>query len=301
MKIDVKNTLILILFGMLMPNFGHALNLDETVDDEIRKNYNPAKLVNDTAVNNSALDKSLQADNIKESAKLPDENLPSLPNITKYGESTKSSDVKNAIITPKTGFVPYSGGNIKIRKGKSFDVVSATTIADWQTKGTRVKFNLSSNTHGKGYTIPAGTVFQGEIIESHSPQITCNGGLVVIRVDSMIYKRQTVPLKAYVTRADGKKIFLNNIKGDRTYLKTMWKKGDWGRTLFNKMMSLTISLGADGTTAILSPFPLAYGTICLGANALTSPISAFFSKGGKVLIPIGSKFRIKLLEETFID
>ena len=35
MKIDVKNTLILILFGMLMPNFGHALNLDETVDDEI--------------------------------------------------------------------------------------------------------------------------------------------------------------------------------------------------------------------------------------------------------------------------
>ena len=146
-----------------------------------------------------------------------------------------------------------------------------------------------------------GTVFQGEIIESHKPQITCNGGLVVIRINSMIYKGQVVPLKAYITRADDKKIFLNNIKGDRTYLKTMWTKGNWGRTLFNKMLTMTISLGADGTTCILAPFPIAYGTICLGANAITSPISAVFSKGGKVSIPAGSNFRIKLLEDTYID
>ena len=81
----------------------------------------------------------------------------------------------------------------------------------------------------------------------------------------------------------------------------MWKKGNWGRTLFNKMMTLTVNLGAEGSTFILSPFPLAYGTICLGANAITSPISAFFSKGGKVSIPAGSKFRIKLLEDTFVN
>lgn len=285
-----------------MPNFGHALDLDETVDDEIRKNYNPTKLVDDTGMANSALDKSLQADNIKaDNAKAPDENLPNLPNITKYGNSTKDPDVKNATIVPKTTYQPYAGGNIKIKKGKSFDVTSLNAVSDWQSKGTSVKFKTTANIHGKGYTIPVGTVFQGEIIESHAPQITCNGGLVVIRVDSMIYKGQIVPLKAYITRADDKKIFLNNIKGDRTYLKTMWKKGNWGRTLFNKMMTLTVNLGAEGSTFILSPFPLAYGTICLGANAITSPISAFFSKGGKVSIPAGSKFRIKLLEDTFVN
>ena len=297
MKINVKLTLFILILSMLMPNFGHAIDLDETVDDEIRKNYNPTKLVDDTGMTETALDKSLQADNIK----APDENLPSLPNITKYGNSTKTSDVKNETIVPKTSYIPYTGGNVKIKKGKSFDVTSLSAVSDWQRKGTAVKFKTSAITSGKGYTIPTGTVFQGEIIESHSPQITCNGGLVVIRVHSMIYKGQTVPLKAYVTRAGDKKIFLNNIKGDRTYLKTMWKKGNWGRTLFNKMMTLTVNLGAEGSTFILSPFPIAYGTICLGANAITSPICAFFSKGGRVSIPAGSKFRIKLLEEIYID
>ena len=117
----------------------------------------------------------------------------------------------------------------------------------------------------------------------------------------MIYKGQTIPVKGYITRADDKKIFLNNIKGDRTYLKTMWKKGNWGRTLFGKMFNLTVNLGGDGSTFILSPFPLAYGTICLGLNTLTSPITAFFSKGGHVSIPANSNFRIKLSEDAYIN
>ena len=101
--------------------------------------------------------------------------------------------------------------------------------------------------------------------------------------------------------ADGKKIFLNNIKGDRTYLKTMWEKGNWGRTLFNKMLTMTVSLGASGSTIVLSPFPLAYGTICLGANTILSPVTAFFSKGGHVSIPAYSDFRIKLMEDAMIN
>ena len=280
-----------------MPNFGHAFDLDETIDDEIRKNYNPTKLVDDTGIKKeSALDKSLKADDYIKA----DDNLPSLPNITNYGKSTKTSDVKNSTITASTAPINYKAGNIKVRKGTSFNVVSSNSISDWQRKGTGVSFTLKNPAYTKRITIPAGTVFKGEILESHRPQISGNGGLVVIRVYSMIYKGQVVPIKAYITRADDKKIFLNNIKGDRTYLKTMWKKGNWGRTLFNKMLSLTVNLGAEGSTFILSPFPLAYGTICLGANTIISPISAFFSKGGQVSIPAGSDFRIKLLEDMFL-
>ena len=124
---------------------------------------------------------------------------------------------------------------------------------------------------------------------------------MVIRIESMVYKGQTIPLDAYITRADGKIIFLNNIKGDRTYLKTMWKKGNWGRSMFGRMMSLTINLGSDGSTFILSPFPLLYGSICVGANTLISPITAFFNKGGHVSINTGSRFRIKLNEDAYID
>ena len=81
----------------------------------------------------------------------------------------------------------------------------------------------------------------------------------------------------------------------------MWKKGDWGRTLYNKMFNLTVNLGGDGATVAISPFPIVYGTICLGVNAITSPICAFFSKGGHVSIPANSQFKIKLLEDTFIN
>lgn len=295
MKKSVKYTLITIILVCSVMNFGHAFDIDETVDDEIRKNYNPTKLVNDMGTKDTALEKSVQAD-INSSI---DENLPALPNISKEGSNTQKNDTKPQYAKPT--YEAYKGGHIKIKSGTSFNVKNNNSIADWQIKGTAVSFTLSKATHGKGYSIPAGTTFQGEIVDSHQPQISCNGGLVAIKVYSMIYKNQKIPIDAYITRANDKKIFLNNIKGERTYLKTMWKKGNWGRALFNKMMTLTINLGATGSTFILSPFPLAYGTICLGANTITSPICAFFAKGGHVSIPAGSNFRIKLNEDVMIN
>ena len=297
MKKNVIYTLIPIFFISGMTNLGHAFDLDETVDDEIRKNYNPTQLIQDVGVKNSALEKNIQT-NIKLS---PEETLPELPTITKQVTKKTTSDVTGTTINKPVVYKPYSGGNVKIKKGSSFNVVNTSAISDWQVRGTQVKFTNNSPIYSKRYTIPASTIFNGEIIESHRPQITCNGGLVVIKIHSMIYKGQTIPLNAYVTRADDKKIFFNNIKGDRTYLKTMWKKGNWGRTLFNKMMNLTVNLGASTSTLVLSPFPLAYGSICLGANTLISPITAFFSKGGSVSIPAQSNFRIKLTEDVFVD
>lgn len=253
-----------------------AFDLDMTVDDEIRKNYDSSKLQKDM--------------NIEES-------LPTLPDISKYNQPEPVQQVQEVKV-PQYNIV---SGNVKIPDGTSFDVVNSTKINDWLAKGNSVKFYNKAPIIKKKFTIPANTVFYGEIIEVHQPQITCNGGLVVIRINSMNYKGQIVPIRGYVTRADEKMIFLNNIKGERTYLKTMWKKGNWGRTLFNRMLTMTINLGGEGSTILLSPFPLAYGTICLGFNALTSPITAFFSKGGHVSIPAGSQFRIKLLDDAFID
>lgn len=293
MRRIVQKTLIITLLYISSIPLGHAFDIDETIDDEIRKNYNPTKLIQDTKTDNSALDK-----NIKSSEYTIDENLPTLPNITKYGSSTKNSDIKQNSTTP---LKPYTGGSIKIKAGTSFNVINTTALSDWQRKGTKVKFATKGNTFGKQYTIPSGIVFEGEIIESHQPQITCNGGLIVIKVYSMIYKNQKIPVAAYVTRANDKKIFLNNIKGERNYLKTTWQKGNWGRTLFNKMLTVSIGLGSENSTLILSPFPFVYGTICLGLNTITSPICAFFSKGGHVSIPAKSNFRIKLIDDVMIN
>ena len=61
MKKNVFYTLISIFFIMGMTNIGHAFDLDETVDDEIRKNYNPNKLIQDVGIDNSALNKKLKS------------------------------------------------------------------------------------------------------------------------------------------------------------------------------------------------------------------------------------------------
>ena len=296
MKINVKTTLFLISLILSMTNVGHALDLDASVDDEIRKNYNPDKLINDVGLKTSALEKNMQADIIEQ-----DPNLPALPSISNKGNSTKPSDVTGTNIVPSVTYPKLLNGNVRVPSGASFNVVNSSAISDWQAKGTKLTFKTQRPIYGKRYTIPAGTIFYGEIIDRHQPQISCNGGLVVIRVYSMIYKGQTVPLTGYITRANDKKIFFNNIKGERTFLKTMWKKGNWGRTMFSKMLTVSVGLSATGSTVVLTPFPFAYGTLCLGANTIISPITAFFSKGGHVSIPAGSAFRIKLIEDAMIN
>lgn len=291
MYFGLKKTLILLIIAMLYGLSAHAFDLDETVNDEIRKNYNDTKLIEDTGVN------QLPA------LEVIDENLPELPNITKHQNTQKQPDIKKTPdkIPQNLPSVKYTTSGTKIKKGTSFQVISTGAISDWLTKGATVKFKTTSKVGNKNYTIPVGTMFTGEVVESHQPQITCNGGLVAIKVHSMNYKGQTVYLNAYVTRANDKKIFFNDIKGQRTYLKTMWKKGNWGRTMFGKMMNVTSNLGSNTSTLILTPFPFVYGTICWGANTLLSPITAFFSKGGHVSIPAGSKFVLKLNEATYID
>lgn len=258
------------IFFLIVFAAGHALafDLDMTADDEIRKKYNAEKLIEDTGCE-----------------------LPPLPDITDHEQPAEKE------IPPPL----KSRGSVKIKRGTSFSAVNTTKISDWLSEGSAVKFTSDTSVLWKNYTIPANTVFTGEVVEVHRPQITCNGALVVIHIKSMVYKGHTVPIDARITTANSKKIFFNNIKGNRTYLKTMWKKGNWGRALFGRMLELTVKLGAEGSTVVLSPFPLAYGTICFGLNTVTSPLCAFFSKGGHVSIPAGSKFKIKLSEDAYID
>ena len=269
--------IVTITFFLLIFYAGHvpAFDLDMTVEDDIKKNYDSSKLIKDTNTEDLEL-------------------LPDLPE--KLKNETVVKPVSN--ITPAK---VLTTGSIKIPKGTSFEVVNIGKISDWQTKGSVVKFKTTSTINKRKYTIPVSTVFMGEVIESHQPQISCNGGLVVIRIKSMVYKGESVPLNAYVTRANGKIIFFNDIKGERTYLKTLWKKGNWGRSMFNKMMTLTVNLGGEGSTILLAPFPFLYGTLCFGANTLISPITAFFNKGGHVSINSGSNFKIKLLEDSYIE
>ena len=283
MKIKLYQQILLTSFLILLSTtIVEAFDLDMTVDDDIRTNYNSSKLMNDTNTNDL-------------------ESLPELPENLKNNSMNNSSTNYRVNSVPITNLNDIHAGNTKIHKGTIFHVTSNTPISDYSPKGTTVKFKLTSPVIKNKYSIPKGAIFTGEITESHQPQISCNGGLVVIKINSINYKNQTIPINAYITKADNKFVFLNNIKGERTYLKTMWRKGAWGRSMFHRMCSLSARLGSDGATLVLAPFSFVYGALCAGGNAVISPVTAFFSKGGHVSIQSGSNFNIRLLEDAYVD
>ena len=275
---------ILLTFSLIMLSISvvKAFDLDMTVDDDIRTNYNSSKLMNDTNTNDL-------------------ESLPELPDNLKNNSTNNSSRNNQTYTKPITNINDIHAGNTKIHKGTIFHVTNNSQISDYLTSGTTVKFKLNSPVIKNKYSIPKGAIFTGEITESHQPQVSCNGGLVVIKINSMNYKNQTIPINAYITKADNKFVFLNNIKGERTYLKTMWKKGAWGRSMFHRMCSMSAKLGSDGATLVLAPFSFVYGVLCAGGNAVISPVTAFFSKGNHVSIQSGSNFNIRLLDDAYVD
>ena len=113
-----------IVFFTIIFATGHAFSfdLDMTVDDDIRKNYNSSKLVKET------------------------EELPVLPEKLK-NEKTYSATKEN--ILQRT---PTYTGNIKISKGTTFEVVNIGQISDWQQKGTIVKFKTNKPINKKKYS-----------------------------------------------------------------------------------------------------------------------------------------------------
>ena len=63
-----RNSFIIIFLLLISINCSQAFDLDMTVDDDIRKNYNSSKLIKDTNTEDA------------------DESLPALPEISKYNK-----------------------------------------------------------------------------------------------------------------------------------------------------------------------------------------------------------------------
>ena len=259
-----------------------AFEFDTSVDDEIRKNYNPGKLEQDVG-------------------------LPALPG-TSDGVKNRNEYVQKPIKRKyKINLRTYARAqenplftSVVLKKGTKIPVRILNNISDKSRKGTRIKFVSSYPVSTTYFTIPAGTTFYGQIVNSHPPQFSANGGLIEINVTSVILNGEVHPINAYVTKANNKKIFLNNIKGKRRYLSSMVKSTKNGRHFFRKMMRVTVNLSTDGSSIVIAPFSLVAGVLTLGANIVASPALALFHKGGSVSINSGSEFVLKLNQDVFI-
>ncbi len=281
----------------IVPVFG--IDLDYTVDDAIRKNYG----VGSNGINNAKpAVKPVQKTTPAPAKPKTTESMPKLPALPKNKQpvtkqttsvTKKTTPVKKVVIK-KTA----ASKSFPMRKGMSFEIVNTNAISDKQRTGTRIVFTTRKPIKTAYYTIPQGTKLTGEIAESHTPQISGNGGLVSLSIDTIILGGKYQHIETRVLRVGGKKVFLKDIKGKRSYWKNTVNKGKWGRRTFHKMNKLSANLVQDKTTVILAPFTFVYGVVLGTVSTVTSPVVSIFCKGGSVYIPVNTPFKIKLTEDV---
>lgn len=270
-----------------------VLDIDASVDYEIRRKYNPNKIENDLL---PSLPNKLKNDKPLQSSE--DFTKPYEKPVTKT--TTVQQPTKQQVITQQPRKYKSYGQTLALKRGTSFTIRNTSSISDRMTEGTKVYFKLPKPIKTKYFTLPENTRFVGVISDSHSPQLTGNGGLVVIRIEKVIINGRTQEVSGKVTKANYKRIYFNNIKGKRKYWSNLAKSIAPGKRFNDKMWKSTKKLAGEGVTFIFSPFTLASGLIVFGANIVASPVIAIFSKGGSISIPADTAFRIKLTEDVTI-
>ena len=267
-----------------------ALELDMSVDDEIRRTYDPSKL-----------EQSLPA--------LP-KTAPTQTSVPKPSQTTQAPP-KTSPVTPaarpqlgvkklQNDYKYDKSTAIRIKKGTKFRVKSNSVISDYLREGARVSFTSIKPVTQRYVTITEGTKFTAVVEDSHLPQFTGNGGLIVLLVDSMTFNGQTRSVHAKITKANLKKVFFNNIKGKRQYWKGVANQIDKGENFYKKTRRTSSKLADNPVGIIISPIPTITGMLVYAVNFVGSPIFAIWSKGGRISIPAGSEFEIKLLEDVYL-
>lgn len=291
-----KKIFSLFVATLLLSSHCFAFELDASVDEEIRKNYNPSAL---------------------------EQNLPALPKTAPSQSATTKTTVtttnKTTTVVPKTQPVSQpskpqlvikkmdndykfdKSTAIRIKKGTKFRVRSNCVISDYQREGTRVSFTSIKPVTQRYITINEGTRFNAVIEDSHLPQFTGNGGLIVLMVDGIVVNGSTKSVHAKITKANMKKVFLNNIKGKRGYIKGVSRQVDKGENFYKKTRRTSTKLADNPVGLIISPIPTVFGAVVYAVNLVGSPVFAIWAKGSRISIPAGSEFEIKLLEDVYLQ
>lgn len=290
---------ILGLYLTIAPAF--ALELDLSVDEEIRKNYNPSKLEQQnlpplpktaTPSKTVTTQPKTTPTTTKTTTSAPPKTTPTVT------EPVKKKVNKNL---PGTTLTKDDFTAIKIKKGTKFRLKSNNLVSDYLKEGYKVSFTSLTPVYQRYVTIPAGTVFTASVEDSHLPQMTGNGGLVVLRIESVKFNGRTYSAHGKVTKANHKKIFLNNIKGKREYWKGVLNQIDKGEAFYQKTRTTSKKLADNPIGVIISPIPTIVGTVTYVVNFAGSPIFSIGHKGGRVSIPAGSEFEIKLQEDVYLS
>ena len=275
-----------------------AFELDTSVDDEIRKNYNPSKIEEDklpdlpsgintpTKTNSASIKPQQQSSN---SSIVPNTNI-----------DTEFSKVPRRIKT-QTSTADDSYTQIKIKRGTKFKVKSQTKVSDWNSAGAGMTFVSVSPVTKRYVSFPTGTVFKGVIEESHQPTYGGNGGLLKLKANFIKVSGNTYNIDAKIVNANNKHIYFNNIKGKRGYVKGISRQINKGDRFYKKTRNASTKLAGNPIGVIISPIPTIAGIVGYGANLIISPVTAIWSKGEHITLPAGTSYTLKLRQDCYIN
>lgn len=290
----VKNINTIFIIFMLLATPVFALELDTSVDDEIRRTYDPSKL-----------EQSLPA--LPKTAPVQQNTVPKTPQTTQAPQAAPKSLPSTPAAKTQLGVKKLpneykfdKSTAIRIKKGTKFRVKSNSVISDYLKECARVSFTTIKPVTQRYITVMDGTKFTAVVEDSHLPQMTGNGGLIVLMVDSITVNGQTRSVHGKITKANLKKIFFNNIKGKRQYWKGVANQIDKGENFYKKTRRTSSKLADNPVGVIISPIPTITGIVVYAVNFVGSPLFAIWSKGGRISIPAGSEFEIKLLEDVYL-
>lgn len=280
-----KFLITVLMAGIItMPSFALS-EIDTSVDDEIRTKYDPDRIGRDYGLPPLPENLKQEIDN-----KSPVQNPP---------KTTVNNEIQTkqySTVTEKKKLTQ----TINLKSGMKFNARSISVITDKLPVGSRVYFKLSEAVKTKYYSLPENTKFSGVVVDSHTPQITGNGGLVEIVIDDIIVEGNWKTINAKITKVNYKNIYLNNIKGKRQYLANIANTVSKGGKFYDKMYTQTRQLAGNKITVILSPIPYIAGVTTFAGYLILSPVCSLFSKGKSLTIPSNTMFVIKLSQDVTI-
>ena len=211
---------------------------------------------------------------------------------------TKTSQTKLKTGVTKTAKTKSERDKVLVKRGTKFRLRIEQPIDDSANIGSNVYFTSLYPETNNYITIPKGTKFIGKVEDAHLPQLSANGGLLVISVDRFVYKGRTYPIEAKVVMVGNKRVFQNNIKGKHTYWRSVAKSAKPGINFYNKSWRLTKKFAGEGLEIVLTPITFVGGVAVMAGNTIASPAIALFSKGGRLFIKKGTKFEVRLIKDA---
>lgn len=239
-------------------------------------------------------DDSIDA-NIRENYGVEKNTLPPLPSAPPTTIPTLLPDVEEITTHNPTGKL-YT-----LKRGTKVRLQSKSSISEWSRKGGKISFLSKEGIITKeGEIIPAGTVFKATITDTHRPQITGNGGLIEFTVDEVYFNGIMSKIDTKISKANSKKIFLNNIKGERKYWKNVVKDIEPGTKAFKATQSFAKDMVGVPIINLIGAVAVVGGSVVYVANLVVAPVVSVFQKGGSIILQGGTEFEIKLTESNQI-